>query len=314
MKSARNLTEGAMLLAVFSVLLLITVYVPVFSIVLNLFLPVPFILFAARNEGKWTVVFVIASVLLSLIVGAVIAFPLALQYGATGAVIGFLIRKKKDRITILMAGFSVFLVIIIGIYGVSIVFFKFDIINDLIKTMQESLKESGNLLRNMGQQQEADRAIEQFNKGLSLLKTLIPSIFVIISLTTVFIIQLISVPILKRFGIQVQKWKPFKDLSLPRSIVWYLLIVFTVNMFVKPDEGTYLFAAVQNVELLLRYLMIFQGYTLMFYYFDLKGVSKPVSIFLAIFTFFIPIFHGIIWLLGIIDLGFDLRKRFEKKA
>jgi uncharacterized protein YybS (DUF2232 family) len=47
----------------------------------------------------------------------------------------------------------------------------------------------------------------------------------------------------------------------------------------------------------------------MFYFFSKKGISKAVSITVAIVSFLIPIFLYIIAILGIIDLGFDLRKK-----
>jgi uncharacterized protein YybS (DUF2232 family) len=71
--------------------------------------------------------------------------------------------------------------------------------------------------------------------------------------------------------------------------------------------------AIINMTYILQFLMILQGYTFMFYYFDKKGFSKAISITIAIVSFLIPIFLYIVGILGIIDLGFDLRKGFNKK-
>lgn len=59
MKNANQLTKGAMFLAIYSVLLLITLYIPILGAIVNLFLPLPFILFAARNNLKSSVVFLL---------------------------------------------------------------------------------------------------------------------------------------------------------------------------------------------------------------------------------------------------------------
>lgn len=52
MKNAHKLTEGALFLAIFAVLLLITIYIPVLGVVVNLFIPLPFIMFSAKNDRK----------------------------------------------------------------------------------------------------------------------------------------------------------------------------------------------------------------------------------------------------------------------
>jgi uncharacterized protein YybS (DUF2232 family) len=85
------------------------------------------------------------------------------------------------------------------------------------------------------------------------------------------------------------------------------------SMFFNPEEGTYLYTAIINLTYILQFLMIFQGYTFLFSFFHHNGLSKSVSVIIAIVTFLIPIFLYIIGILGIIDLGFDLRKKFKKE-
>ncbi|WP_342433738.1 YybS family protein [Neobacillus sp. FSL H8-0543] len=313
MINVKRLTEGAVLLAVFAVLLLITLYVPLLGMIITFFIGVPFILFAAKNDGKITLVFVIASLFLSLIVGSIMSVPLALAYGTTGAVMGYFIRLNKSRFTILLSGTFVFLLNLIIIYTASIVLFKIDMIGEMIDMMQESMNTSAELLKNFGSAEETERAMNQFKEGLKLVKTLIPTLFVIASFFIVFIIQLVSFPMLKRFGIQAEKWKSFKDIRLPKSLLWYFLGILLVSMFANPEEGTYLFAAIVNLTYILQFLMVLQGLTFLFYYFDKKGISKAIAITIVIVSFIIPIFLYIIGILGIIDLGFDLRKGYDRK-
>jgi uncharacterized protein YybS (DUF2232 family) len=84
-------------------------------------------------------------------------------------------------------------------------------------------------------------------------------------------------------------------------------------MLMNPEEGTFWYMAIINMTYILQFLIILQGYTFIFYYFDKKGFSKAISITIAIVSFLIPIFLYIVGILGIIDLGFDLRKGFNKK-
>jgi uncharacterized protein YybS (DUF2232 family) len=312
-KNVRKLTEGAILLATFAVLLLLTIYVPFLGMIVNLFLAVPFMLFAAKNDGKSIVVFIVASLLLSFIVGTIMSLPLTLAYGTTGVVIGYLIQKQKNMGVLFITGSLVFLVNLIILYVASIVLFKVDMITGMIEMMRESLNVSADLLKNFGNPQDSEKVLEQFNNGLNLIKTLIPTLFVVSSFFIVFIMQLISFPIIKRFGVKVEKWKSFKEISLPKSLLYYFLLTLLVNMLMNPEEGTFWYMAIINMTYILQFLMILQGYTFIFYYFDKKGFSKAISITIAIVSFLIPIFLYIVGILGIIDLGFDLRKGFNKK-
>ncbi|MEH7248328.1 YybS family protein [Neobacillus niacini] len=313
MKNVRKLTEGAILLAAFAVLLLLTIYVPLLGMVVNLFLAVPFMLFAAKNDIKSISVFIIASLLLSFIVGTIMSLPLALAYGTTGVVIGYFIQRKKNIGVIFLSGSLVFLTNLIIIYVASIAFFKVDMITEMVDMMRQSINTSADLLKNFGNTQDTEKVIKQFNNGLNLIKTLIPTLFVLSSISIVFIIQLVSFPIIRRFGVKIEKWKSFKDISLPKSLIYYFLLTLIASMLLNPEEGTFWYMAIINMTYILQFLIILQGYTFLFYFFDQKGVSKAVSITIAIFTFIMPIFLYIVGILGIIDLGFGLRKGFTKK-
>jgi uncharacterized protein YybS (DUF2232 family) len=241
------------------------------------------------------------------------SLPLALAYGTTGVVIGYLIQKQKNMGILFIAGTLVFLVNLIIIYVSSIVLFKVDMITEMIEMMRESLNVSADLLKSFGNAQDSEKVLEQFNNGLDLIKTLIPTLFVLSSFFIVFIMQLVSFPIIKRFGVKVEKWKSFKDISLPKSTLYYFLLTLLLSMFMNPEEGTFWYMAIINLTYILQFLMVLQGYTFIFYYFNQKGISKAISITIAIVSFIIPIFLYIVGILGIIDLGFDLRKGFTKK-
>jgi uncharacterized protein YybS (DUF2232 family) len=312
-KNVRKLTEGAILIAAFTVLLLLTIYVPVIGVVVNLFLPLPFILFAAKNELKSIIVFVIVSLLISFITGTIFALPLTLAYGLTGAVMGYLLQKNKNRTTILISGSLVFLVNLVIQYIVTSAFFHFNIIDEMLKTIHDSLDMSSKMFTNMGQQQESKKVLDQFEKGIDQIKTLVPSLFVISSFIVVFFIQLLSLPILKRFGIKVENWKPMREISLPRSLLWYYLLAMLGNLLFHPETGTYLYNALQNLTYILQMFMVFQGLTFIFYFFYKRGSQKSFPILISVFTILIPLFLYIIGILGIIDLGFGLKGRSDKK-
>lgn len=308
--SPRRLTEGALLLAIFAVLLLITIYVPVLGMVVNLFLSLPFIMFSAKNNRKGSALFLIGAIVISLIVGTVLSVPLAVAYGLTGIVIGDFIREKKSRIAGFIGGGIAFLISLVGQYAISVAFFNVDFINESMGLMEESLEQSSEMLTAFGQ--TPDQAmLEQFQASISMLEVLIPSLFVMASFMIVFFIQLISFPIVKRFGIDVPKWLPFRELKLPKSLLWYYLAVLIISLMLNPEEGSYVYTALMNLSFILQFFMLVQGLSFIYYLSYRKNLSTFIPVLATVLTFFIPILLYLVRLLGIIDLGFDLRKRLE---
>ncbi|MFE8697662.1 YybS family protein [Cytobacillus sp. FJAT-53684] len=312
MKNVHKLTEGALLLAIFSVLMLITVYVPVLGIVTNLFLAVPFILFAAKNTRMNSFIFFVASVFLSFIVGTVLAIPFTLSYGVTGLVIGYFIQVKKGRMSTFIAATLVFLITLLVQYAAMVVFFKMNLIEELIAIMKESFDSSRKLLDATGQTIDG-KVIEQFEAVPKMVESLTPSLFVLTSIFAVFLIEVVSFPIVKRFGVTVDQRKPFRELVLPKSILWYYLLTILASFVFNPVEGDYWYLALVNISFILQLCMVIQGLSFIYYICHLKGVSKTIPIIATVSIFLLPILLSIVRILGIIDLGFGLRKSLENR-
>ncbi|MFE8704093.1 YybS family protein [Cytobacillus sp. FJAT-54145] len=312
MKNVHKLTEGALFLAIFAVLLLITLYLPVLGIVVNLFLALPFILFAAKNDRKSSLVFLVASILISLIVGTFLAIPLALAYGLTGIVMGDFIREKKSRVAVFISGSLVFLVSLVIQYAVAVALFEMDFIKESILVFKESVSMSVEMLNNLGQTPN-ETLVEQLEASVEMMESLIPSLFVMASFLIVFLIQLVSFPIIKRFGVDIAGWKPFRELQLPKSLLWYYLITLVASLMINPGEGSFFFLAIVNLSFVLQFFMIAQGLAFVYYISYIKSFPKAIPIIITVLMFFIPIVLYIVRILGIIDLGFDLRKRIGEK-
>jgi uncharacterized protein YybS (DUF2232 family) len=313
MKNVNQLTKGAMLLAIYSVLLIITLYIPLLGTIINLFLPLPFMLFAVKNNLQSSVVFFVASVFISIILGSMLAVPLTFAYGMTGVIIGYLIRLQKNRWTILFGGSIVFLLNVIGTYIVSVVFLEKNFIKEFIDVFRESFQTSIEMMEKIGQAPN-QQMIEQFETSIAMVETLIPSLFVMSSFMIVFIIMLVSMPVLKRFGVKLTDWKPLRELMLPKSLLWYYLVSTAASLIMNPEQGSYLYTALANLIYILQLCMLIQGVSLIFFFCHHKGYPKAVPVLIVVFSLLLPFLLYIIRILGIIDLGFNLRKRMEKNG
>ncbi len=312
MKNTYKLTEGAILLAIFAVMLLITLYIPGLGLIVNFFLSLPFLMFGAKHDWKSTAVFTLAAVLLSMILGSFLAIPLALAFGTTGAVMGYMVREGKSRFAVYIAGSVVFLVNLVAQYALSIVLFNINFIDEMVTVFRSSVDQAINMLEQMGQTPD-EKLIKQFETMVDMIEVLVPSMFVMSSFFIVFLLQLASFPFMKRFGIKVPVWRPFRELNLPKSILWYYLITMIVALVMQPEQGTYWFWVISNLTFILQMLMVLQGVSFVFYFSYIKGYSKAVPIIVLVLMFLLPFILYIVRILGIIDLGFDLRKRLGEK-
>ncbi len=226
---------------------------------------------------------------------------------------GYLIREKKSRGVILLAGSFMLLVNIVLCYAVSVAFFHFNIIEKVLVVLNQAMDQSFDTLQSMGKEDDIAKFKTMFEDRLKLIEVLMPSLLLLSSFIIVFFIQLVSMPIIKRFGVNVDGWGKARDVSLPKSFLWYYLITLAAMLLLQPEEGTYWYWALMNLTYILQYVMVFQGLAFIFYFCDKKGFPKALPI-LAVVLCLLPSFLYIVRILGIIDLGFDLRNRPERKV
>lgn len=307
-----KLTEGALLLAVFAVILLMTLYIPVLGVVLNLFLALPFIIFSGKYDRKSSIVFLIGAIAISSIIGTVLSIPLALFYGLMGLILGDFIREKKSRLAGYITSSIVFLLSVVAQYAFSVVLLDINYLKELTTTMEESMNQSMRIFEAFGQSPDP-LIMEQLQQSITMFQTLLPSILVLSSLFIVFIVQMVCFPIAKRFGVEAPTIRPFSEFQFPKSLLWYYLIALIISIIFQFEQGTYGHTAIINLVFILQFCMLIQGFSFIFYYAKMKGYPKFFPIFVVIFSFIFSIVLYLVRILGIIDLGFDLRKRLEKK-
>ena len=235
MKNTRMLREGALMLAIFTVLLLLSLFIPMAMLVTQFFLILPFLLYSAKYPVKNAVILVIGSVLISLMLGIVLA-PFAILFGTTGTVMGYCIRTGKSKIITYMASSMAFLVNIVLIFAAASTFFKLNFIDELVETARTSIDQYSNILIKLGQSPDP-KLTEQMNEMISLMGTIAPTLLVGSAFITVILLMVVNFPIMKRLGYDVPRFQPFRSLKFPKSILWYYLIALVLSLSCKSRSG-----------------------------------------------------------------------------
>lgn len=311
MKNARTLTEGALLLAIYTVLLLLTVYVPVLNIITPFFLVLPYIIYSEKHGLKPAMVMLAAAVFVSLLAGAfLITLPLTLSFGTVGIIIGWMLKNQKSKMMIYLVSSFVFLVSSVIEYIVSILLLDMNLIREFIASFKKILLDAFQRAEEMGQPLPSGK-MEDFRSSLELFEILIPSFFLTSSLAVMLIIISVNFPLLRKIGIHTAKFPPFRNWKLPQSIVWYYLITLILMITVRPEVGTYLHWALFNLFYVLQLLLVVQGLSFIYFFARLKNWPKGLVILITVLAF--PLYE-FVRILGIIDLGFDLRQRLQRKS
>jgi uncharacterized protein YybS (DUF2232 family) len=305
----RVITEAAIMTALYIVLLLMAVYLPLLGFLIMFVLPLPFIVFTTKHGFRTALLLALVAIIATAAVGQIAALPVSFMFGSSGIVVGYLFKKQFSSFAIMLGGSLAYLLNFILLYVGSILLFKIDIIKSTKEMLHQSVSMAESMISSLGQ--EPNNQLEVMKESIDLIEYVLPSALVFTGILTALITQLIASVVLKRLGIKVSEWKPFREWSFPRSLLWYYLIV-TIIYMVGVEQGTVTFTIVINLFTALELIMTIQGLSFIFYYSWQKGWSKGIPVAIAVFSFLLPVLLYLVRILGIIDLGFDLRKKVKK--
>lgn len=307
MRRVHVITEGAILLALYLVLMLFTLYVPIVGMVLLFVLPLPFILFTIRHNVASAIMLLITGCILSVLFGSVSNILIAFMFGLSGLTMGVFYKRKQTMAVLIGGGLAYTASFVVAYVGI-ILFLQIDI----VQLSKESFEQSKSVITSLSPDVNLEQQFEQFEKGLDLLHILTPTIFVLLGMILAVLTHLVAVPVLKRLKVEVSQSKPFREWRFPQSLVWYYLIVSVLIMINSDTEGFY-FMAIMNLYCILQFFILIQGYSFVYFYSYVKGLSRAIPIIIVITSILIPIVLYLVRILGIIDLSFPLREKIAKR-
>jgi uncharacterized protein YybS (DUF2232 family) len=307
LRKTHALTEAAIELALFAVLLLLALYVPFIGFIAALFLALPFMVFTMRHVLIPAWLLLAAALVVSGLIGSLLSLPMALMFGTFGIAVGAMLVKKKNRYLVLLIGALVFLANIVLDYVISIQFLQVDMIQDTLALVRESFDTAMRVMEGMGQTPPTEMK-KQFEQAIVLISYMTPTLFFVASFVLAYVTIIVSLPVMKRLKLPVGTWPPFRELSLPKSVLWIYVLVLVLSLF-PLKEGTFTYIAVLNVSYVLQLALIVQGFSFLYYAAYKKGIGKGVVVAGTVICLFLPFLLYLVAIFGIIDLGFDLRRR-----
>lgn len=299
---ARRTTFGAMMAALFALLAALTYYVPIIGAITVFAIPLPLALYGARYSRGPSLLVAVAGVVLSFLIAGPGGLLLALLNAPIGFVIGDGVRTGKTKLYIFMAAGLAILITGVLQYAAAVAFLDMNIIAELMDTLRAYYAQTGEIMERFGRL--PDGYDEMVNQMILLMQTLVPSVFILGSYLTAFIMISIILPLMKRLGADIPKFGKFRSMKLPAILLVYYALVLILSLVSTPEPGTMMHLIINNAMFVLRVLFFIQGLSLLAYAVHATGYPKWVLVIAVLFAF--PL-SAIVVLLGIIDTGFNLR-------
>ncbi|WP_010648880.1 YybS family protein [Oceanobacillus massiliensis] len=312
MNQSRKMTDGALLLAIFMVLVFITVFVPVLSIFGMFVLPVPFVLYASRYGFKPSLLMLAVALVLTVILTTFFTLPLAVLMGIGGIAIGGAIRKGLSPYETWARGTLGFIAGLLFVFVFSQIVLSMNWVEEFKVMLSDSLEMSMSVMEQFGAAEQTEEMEEMLQLQVETIIDLLPVGFALSAIILAFLSQWISYKFINRLEKKQLYFPAFRNLRFPTSIIWVYFFALFFS-FLGPDSGFY-YMALQNVLVLTGLLMTLQGFSFIFFYAHHKRMSRAIPIFSVVLTILFPTFLlYFVRILGIIDIGFRLRDYLTKK-
>lgn len=316
MKRASTITESAIAAACFAVLLLLIAMIPIVNIIGLFFLPLPMIIYVVRHGLQAALPLFVATLLISFLIAGPIGLGLACVFSIGGAVTGALYRRRQPAFYVLLGTSLAYTVALMAVFVMSAGLFHIHIIDQSVQVMNETIDKAVNMGASLGENTTKGKA--DLKEQLSRLRYLTPFLVMFTGAVIALITQLVAGAVLKRLGYkeEVSVWLPFRDWHFPKKFLWYYLIILVIGLFQPFSEGSTWYSFYMNLFVILELVMLLQGVTFIFFYAHRKNMHKGVPIAVVVVSLLatplLPL-GALIRILGIIDIGFDLRARLEAK-
>ncbi|WP_224930973.1 YybS family protein [Bacillus safensis] len=312
MKQTKALVEGAIMMSIFSVMMLFYLYVPLLSIIFFLAAPIPIILYTIRHGLKKGIAAGAIGIVISFLIGSMAGLMSAPILIAAGLGMGAFYSRRQPGNAII-TGALIYLFSFLISFVVSVQLFQIDIMSIAKESIEQMMPIVESVLKQSGaSEKDIAKQLKQFKEMQDMALSALPVALLIAVTLMAFVNHWFVRPLLKRFVSDMPLLKKFKDMRLPKSMVWYYLLTLLL-MLIQTEKGSFLWLVQTSAFQILFILVLIQGFSFLFYYCHEKNISKAVPIFAIVLTVFFPPIGVIVRIIGIADIGFDLREKVKNK-
>ncbi|MDU5915342.1 MAG: YybS family protein [Negativicoccus succinicivorans] len=310
-RSTRALTEAGLLVGLTVVLSLVGTYVPILSAVALLLWPVPIAYLGVRYGMRWSLLATVATLfILTLLTGPVTAAGIGLTFGAMALTLGEGFRQKWSAGRILtvativfLLGFGIQFLLSFYVMGVNV----FAMYED---AMRQSTEQAFRTLEGMGYNSiDLAEAKSQYLAQQAQIRQVAPFIVVSAGLLLSYLDIIIARAILRRLQIDLPKFPPVAEWEMPRAALYLYVFALLLGWFGPQYFPQLPVEVAMNIQVAAMYLIWLQGIAVVFWWARRHPRLAFMRWVIVVGSFIIPTFLGFLFLIGLIDMGINYRKR-----
>lgn len=313
-KIKSSILESIVVICIMSIYI---VYGASYLPLLILFIPVPFVVLGVRNGIKTNIAsLVITLLIVQVLLSSTSGATLLMAFGPLSFVLNYCIKSRKTKSeTIIMSTVS-FLIPLIALILLGGQIANIDIIKQAEIVLNQYLDLQVEALEGMGLSKlEILNTTNLLENLYSELLVLTPSFIGIFSVFTAFINYTFSAFISRKMGYGVVAKGSFSRFKLPNNIIPGIAFMMIAGFIFRILKINYHEAFLLNITFLVSTIFSIQGFAVIDYFLKKKGFKLLLRLLILIFLFiFIPIGGIILFLLGVFDSIFDMRKLRRKNS
>jgi len=293
------------------VVIFATIYTPLGLITLYI-LPTPFILLGYNNGWVKGLLIVMMVSFLSMLMGQVVISLFLLMLGITGIIMGNM-YKKGNPLTAYITGVLLNLAFLLVGLVISNLVLGYDVVSHFKEALIEGIP-SAQFLSGSVTQAEIDQVFGTYKEFISRIEMLIPFLFITYSLSTIMLNHFAASRLWKGIGGDFPTFEPIKKWSFPRSILAYYIAAFLILMIEPLFQIFPIQLVVVNAIPLLQVFLTIQGIAFIFFISEMRKNGKTIRILTIVGLIILPFLSQIVNIVGMLDLGLNLRKKFESRG
>lgn len=313
--NTKAIVEAGLITSLVVILMLMNVYVPIFSLLGEFILPIPITVLFLRQNYKVTIVSVVTSaIIIAMVYNPISAVSSSILFGVTGITLGYLIKNDKDISTIILflsIAFAVAIIVDFGIY-VSLIDKRglAGFINDIVAQFKDSMNMAKQMYLKMGVSSEQLSSIDQMASifNTNYIMSIIPAIIVMVSITFSYLNYIITEMVLKKLRYNVKSIKPFSEFYINAKVGSLIGIFLVIGLLLKRNNISLGNSIATSSQYILQIVLLLDGFALAAYYLKNKFKMSKIFIFIIIlFTGFSQLAIAYVFA-GLTDIFFDFRK------
>ncbi|WP_286317223.1 YybS family protein [Romboutsia ilealis] len=310
MNNRLRLTQASLIATLGILLCLITVYVPMLSI-LSIAIPVPYAIIGTLTDNKYSILsLIITFFILMFTIDPLYSVSLCIMSIVPGFFIGSAIRNKKEdnfnKFEPIYIGTIVTMICVIVFFFIANIIFKTNILDDFMNVLKESMNVQVTIMENSGIILKEGFKVSDI---VDYINNMLPTILFLQGIIVSFIVYALEIFVLKRIKIINLGLPKFTDFYLPGNAVTVSFMLYILVLFmdlIKVNLHTDLIML--NLQLVFNFMFMLQGISVSIHYFKkwIKSGSLKM-IFISVLILSIFGFMGISFV-GMLDSIIDFRR------